>query len=135
MKDCLCVDAAAKLERRTGRPQTVDGKLIATAIELIEDSPEPMLPLEELVAALGVSKRSIQTGFQKHLGVSPRTYAELCRLHRARKQLAAGSLAKTTVTKVAAQLGMWDFGRFAARYRALFGERPSETLTRRERLA
>ena len=132
VKDCLFVDAA-KSERRTGRPPTVDGKLIATAVELIEDSPEPILALEELVAALGVSKRSVQTGFRDYLGVSPRRYMDLCRLHRARRQLVAGSLPETTVTKVAAQLGMWDSGRFAARYRALFGERPSETLRCRER--
>ena len=130
VKDCLFVDTATS-ERTTGRPPTVDGQLIVTAVELIEDSPEPILALDELVAALDVSKRSIQTGFQKYLGVSPRKYMELCRLHKARKQLAAGSLPETTVTKVAAQLGMWDFGRFAARYRALFGERPSETLKRR----
>ena len=132
VKDCLFVDAA-KSERRTGRPPTVDGKLIATAVELIEDSPEPILALEELVAALGVSKRSVQTGFRDYLGVSPRRYMDLCRLHRARRQLVAGSLPEATVTKVATELGMWDFGRFAARYRALFGERPSETLRCRER--
>ena len=132
MRDWLFIDAA-KSERRTGRPPTVDGKLIATAVELIEDSPEPILALEELVAALGVSKRSVQTGFRDYLGVSPRRYMDLCRLHRARRQLVAGSLPEATVTKVATELGMWDFGRFAARYRALFGERPSETLRCRER--
>ena len=133
VKDCLFVDAA-KSRRVTGRPRTVDGRLIASAIELIEDSPEPILALEELVAALHVSKRSIQAGFQKYMGVSPHKYMELCGLHRARRQLAAGSLPETTVTKVAAEVGMWDFGRFAARYRAFFGELPSETLTRRKGL-
>ena len=130
VKDCLFVDDA-KSDSRAGRPPTVHSKLIVTAVELIEDSPEPILALEELVAALDVSKRSIQAGFQKYMGVSPHKYMELCGLHRARRQLAAGSLTETTVTKVAAEVGMWDFGRFAARYRAFFGELPSETLKRR----
>ena len=127
VKDCLFVDAA-KSRRVTGRPRTVDAKLIASAIELIEDSPEATPTLPDLVEALGVSERSVRTGFQNYLGVSPQKYIDLSRLHRARKQLLTSSFPDATVTKVAAQLGMWDFGRFAARYQATFGERPSETL-------
>ncbi len=131
VKDCLFV-GAAKPTDRPGRPRTVDAKLILTAVALIEDSPETTPTLPELVAVLDVSKRSIQTGFQNYLGVSPQKYMELSRLHRARKQLLAGPLPETTVTNVAAQVGMWDFGRFARRYAMVFGEKPSETLRRRE---
>ena len=132
VKDCLVVDAAEST-RTTGRPRIVDADLVARAVELIEDSPEAMPTLPELVATLDISERSAQTGFRKYLGVSPQRYIELSRLHRARQQLLAGPLRETTVTKVAAQLGMWDLGRFAGRYAMLFGEKPSETLRRRER--
>ena len=35
-----------------------------------------------------------------------------------------------TVTDVLSLHGIWDFGRFAARYRRQFGELPSETVRR-----
>ena len=130
VKACLFVDAANS-KNKTGRPKNVDAAWIAGVVELIEESPEYTPTVAELVSTLDVSERSIQNGFQKYLGVSPRKYMELCRLHRARKQLTAGSPPETTVTKVATQLGMWDFGRFASRYQAIFGEQPSETLSRR----
>ena len=132
VKDCLFA-RAAKSTRTTGRPRIVDADLVARAVELIEDSPETTPTLPELVATLGISERSVQTGFKKYLGVSPQRYFELSRLHRARQRLLAGQIPETTVTKVAAQLGMWDLGRFAGRYAMLFGEKPSETLRRRER--
>ncbi len=36
-----------------------------------------------------------------------------------------------SVAQVGTDLGIWDLGRFAARYRELFGELPSRTLRRR----
>ncbi|MEE4146248.1 MAG: hypothetical protein V2I26_15700, partial [Halieaceae bacterium] len=48
----------------------------------------------------------------------------------ARRLLRDGHNGENTVTAVAARLGMWDFGRFAIRYRRVFGERPSDTLRR-----
>ncbi len=132
LKNCLVADGT-KSERRPGRPRTVDHKLIAKAVELIEDSPETTATVSGLVAALDVSERSVQTGFQRFLGVSPQRFIALRRLHRARRRLMAGSLPDTTVTRVAAEVGIWDFGRFAQRYAKLFGEKPSETLKRRER--
>jgi len=34
------------------------------------------------------------------------------------------------VTEILAGMGIWEFGRFAGRYRRHFGELPSETLRR-----
>ena len=69
-------------------------------------------------------------GFHKYLGISPTTYMQLRTLNRAWHQLATGSAEETTVARVATDLGIWDLGRFAMRYRMLFGELPSETLRR-----
>jgi AraC family ethanolamine operon transcriptional activator len=38
---------------------------------------------------------------------------------------------EASVARVLTQHGEWEFSRFAARYRRLFGELPSETLQRR----
>ena len=41
-----------------------------------------------------------------------------------------GATHNATVTDVLSRSGIWDFGRFAARYRRQFGESPSETVRR-----
>jgi AraC family ethanolamine operon transcriptional activator len=45
--------------------------------------------------------------------------------------LAEGDRARDTVTNVALELGFTELGRFAGKYQALFGEKPSQTLRRR----
>ena len=51
-------------------------------------------------------------------------------LHEVRRALRSGSPADATVTEVLVRHGIWEFGRFAARYLRHFGELPSETLRR-----
>jgi transcriptional regulator GlxA family with amidase domain len=54
----------------------------------------------------------------------------MVRLQRAHTALRDSNPAETTVQAVALSLGLLHQGRFAANYRALFGETPSETLRR-----
>jgi AraC-like DNA-binding protein len=49
-------------------------------------------------------------------------------MHLARRALRQADPLATTVTVIATEHGFWDLGRFAAVYRKLFGELPSETL-------
>jgi hypothetical protein len=51
-------------------------------------------------------------------------------LNLAQERLRASSPDETTVTDVAFSLGILHLGRFARRYRTLFGEAPHETLNR-----
>ena len=113
-----------------GRPRKADWQLILDAIEVIEDLPHRIVTVRDLVTVTGVPERTLREGFQKYLGVSPRRYIQVSRLCDARRQLAGPASDSVTVTQVAARIGMWDFGRFAHRYRKLFGELPSQTLAR-----
>jgi AraC family ethanolamine operon transcriptional activator len=45
-----------------------------------------------------------------------------------RRELRAAEPGTARVTDVAMRWGFWQLGRFAVEYRALFGERPSQTL-------
>jgi AraC-like DNA-binding protein len=80
-----------------------------------------------LAAAAGVSERTLQLGFRRFRGTTPMGRLLALRLHEARRLL-GNAEPGTTVARVAAEVGYHQFGRFAATYRRLFGELPSETL-------
>lgn len=116
---------------RRGRIAKVDAIAVARAVEVIEALDGPRMPIHDLANAVGVPERTLRSGFNKYLGLSPRKYMLLRTMHRARSCLASGRADETTVARIAMDLGIWDLGRFAMRYRALFGELPSATLHRR----
>ncbi len=94
----------------------------------LEPSDGRAVYLPELCAAIGVSGRMLRLCCQEHLGMSPKRYLLLRRMHLARRALRDGAAAATTVTDIATQFGFWELGRFAVEYRSLFGESPSDTL-------
>lgn len=98
-----------------------------TVLEAEADRPLYVL---EMAEAIGVSVRSLSACCQEHLGMGPKKYLLLRRMHLARQSLYAADRNTTTVTDVATQYGFWQFGRFSVEYKFLFGESPSLTLRR-----
>jgi AraC family ethanolamine operon transcriptional activator len=86
--------------------------------------------LEDLATAVGVSERTVRTAFHDYFGVGPRHYLNLRQLHLIRRTLQGPDPGMATVSAVATHFGVWELGRFAQRYRTLFGELPSATLKR-----
>lgn len=86
-----------------------------------------------LCAALGVSERTLQHAFRRELGLSPLGFLRRCRLHDVHRDLlaAAGRGGEGSVAETARRHGFLHLGRFAAEYRAVFGENPSQTLAGR----
>jgi AraC family ethanolamine operon transcriptional activator len=92
------------------------------------DAHERELPsLAELCGVAGTSERTLEYAFREQLGIPLVTYRRLRRLNAVRRELRAGE-PETSVSGVAMRWGFWQLGRFAVEYRALFGERPSDTL-------
>ena len=96
----------------------------------VEDNPGQALYIPELCKAIGVSDRTLRVCCQEQLGMSPKRYLLLRRMHLTRRALRDGAPDMTTVTEIAARHGFWQFGRFAGEYKLLFGEAPSATLHR-----
>ena len=117
-------------QRHRGRTPVVDHRTVSRALDLIEASAEPSISMSALVQATTVSERALREGFRRYLGISPTQYMQLRTLNKARRRLAEILPEKGSVADVAFDLGVWDMGRFAARYRQLFGELPSNTLRR-----
>jgi AraC-like DNA-binding protein len=84
----------------------------------------------ELCAEIGVSERTLRVCCQEHLGMSPKRYLLMRRMHMARRALRESGPTETTVTEIATRYGFWQLGRFAGEYKALFGESPSAILAR-----
>lgn len=103
---------------------------VTRAVELMEERPSEPWTTLRLAAEVHLSPRALQAAFRQDLATSPMAYLRDVRLRRAREELGAADRHATTVRAVAVGLGMWHPSRFAAAYRAAFGETPSETLQR-----
>ena len=105
-------------------------KIVQRFYAILEANPDRAIYMLEMATAVGASVRSLQLCCQEHLGMGPKAYLTLRRMNLARKGLSAADPSMSTVTDVATQYGFWQFGRFAAAYKSLFGESPSVTLRR-----
>jgi len=103
-------------------------RAVRRAIEAIHEEPEHPFSVGDLAAIAGMSVRSLQEGFRRHLGCPPMSYLQGVRLERARDSLRRSDPSRVTVAAVAHRWGFAHLGRFACAYRARFGESPSETL-------
>lgn len=105
-------------------------RAIARAVDLLREHPAEPWSSSVLARSVGVSVRSLQGGFHKHIGKPPMTYLRDLRLRGIRAELVEATPETTTVESVAYRWGMLHMGRFAAAYRTKFGELPSQTLRR-----
>jgi AraC-like DNA-binding protein len=80
----------------------------------------------EVCLALGVSRRELEYSFHAAFGESPRAFLESLRMNAVRTALKRAGDGRS-VTDVVLAHGFNHLGRFAERYRLMFGERPSET--------
>lgn len=103
-------------------------KVVRRAIDLMEAHPKQALTTDELARSLSVGVRTLQEGFRRYIGCSPMAYLRDVRLQRIHDVLSTGSPGADSVTEVALDWGFFHLGRFAAAYRAKFGESPSQTL-------
>jgi AraC-like DNA-binding protein len=148
------VEACVGLPNHIRRTEALEQALIAVLTEIIEVAPprpdslarqhhqliirrflamlEPHLiwpqDMQKVSDAIGVSSRTLRVAFQEQLGVSPTRYLLLRRMCMARRALQQADPRTTRVTDIATVLGFWELGRFAVRYREIFGEPPSSTL-------
>jgi transcriptional regulator GlxA family with amidase domain len=111
------------VETSTTHPQT-----LRRAISFIEDNAHLDIRLTDIAEAIGVTPRSVQYTFRRHLGATPLEYLRRVRLHRAHHDLQAADPEVDTVMEIA---GRWRFGhpgRFSMAYKEAFGTPPSRTL-------
>ncbi|MFM8458660.1 MAG: helix-turn-helix domain-containing protein [Chthoniobacterales bacterium] len=129
-EDCLYAQVLSLLDTKEsvcGRPPAA--VLVRRATEMSDADAGP-LRIAELCTALRVSPGTLQSAFKSVTGVTPHAFFLRRRLNKARNVLLREDAAARKVTEIALGLGFSELGRFAVRYREMFGESPSETLRR-----
>lgn len=98
-------------------------KACAYAMENLDES----FSIPNLCSAIGVSRRKLQYCFQDTLGINAIAYFRALKLNAVRRALQERGNFQT-IQNLAEHWGFWHMGRFSSEYKAMFGERPSDTV-------
>lgn len=105
------------------------------AIRFVHEHAHEPITVQDIGDAAGLSERGLQDLFRRRLAVTPMRYLREVRLDRVHREFTAPGPGIVTVRSVARHWQFAHLGRFAATYRARFGESPHETLARAGRRA
>jgi len=113
-------------DRLLRRQMNSTPRQIREALDFMHANMHQPLTLSDVAEAVGVSVRSLQYGFHRFRNVTPQAYLRQIRLEAVQAELSS-PLNALSVKDVALKWGFAHMGHFAARYRAAYGEPPSET--------
>lgn len=113
-----------------GRNITSYSQIVARAKSYILANLKNPLTVTSIAQAAFVTRATLYRAFAEILDETPQSYVRALRLNRIRRDLADEEEAICSITIVANRWGITELGRFAGRYRQLFGELPSQTKAR-----
>ena len=100
------------------------------AVDYIHDNIKDLTTVNEVCRSLNVSDRQLRHLFQKKYAISPKNYIQNLKLSLIYKRLKVEQTEEVTIRSLAGDFNFWHMGQFSRDYRKLFGELPSETLTK-----
>ena len=103
-------------------------KIVLDCLEFVESSGSNRPSMGDLCRASNASLSSVRQAFVEVFDMPPTQYFQYRQLNELRCELLRADPHDETVTRIACSLGVTHLGRTSGRYRALFGEVPSETL-------
>lgn len=116
--------AQATSDARRGRPR-LDGRRIAREVgHFVDRHLDQAVRIDDVCSTVGISATALQKIAHQHLGMSLHQYLTLRRLHAVHAALRDADRPES-ISSICSSFGIWDFGRFATRYRQLFGALPS----------
>jgi AraC family ethanolamine operon transcriptional activator len=104
------------------------GFIVAECHRIVAASGDTPPEIDVLCRRLRTSRRSIQNSFRQIADTTPVHYLRGLRLNLVRARLMSTRQAQLSVSQAAADQGFVHLSHFTERYRALFGELPSQTL-------
>ncbi len=104
-------------------PARGDERRISTALRHIEDNADRTIDLDELAALAHMSKYHFLRVFRRVTGTTPYKYLIDVRMRRAAVKLAT---TREAVAAIAFDAGFGDLSTFNSRFRAVFGQTPTQ---------
>ncbi len=111
-------------------PRRMRDTVIRQITAYLDELPGGPPKVYDLCDRFNVSERTLEYAFGDYFGTTPKEYLKRRCLNQVRKILRKRHRKKTTIADIAYRYGFWHMGQFAADYRKLFGELPSETYKR-----
>ena len=102
--------------------------IVAQCHRMVAASGDSPPSVEELCLRLRTSRRTLQNSFRQVADATPVHNLRCVRLNAVRRQLMSTRAADLNVAQAAADRGFNHLSHFAQRYKALFGELPSQTM-------
>ena len=121
----------AVFEHASGVRETLSnasaGFIVAECHRIVAASDDTPPDIEALCRRLRTSRRSLQNSFRQIADTTPVNYLRGLRLNLVRTRLLSTRQAQLSVSQAAADQGFVHLSHFTERYKALFGELPSQT--------
>lgn len=106
--------------------------IVRDAINYMEANIDSPITIAEICAALPTNIKSLERAFLHTYGIGPKQYLSRYRLSNLRRMLLRATGGERVLTEAYLACGLPHFSRAAQRYKDLFGELPSLTLSRSE---
>jgi AraC-like DNA-binding protein len=104
-------------------------QVVRRTMDLLASDSRRQCGIQDLCDAGACSQRTLERAYREQFGITPKQYLNRIRLagvHRALLNAEEGR----SIGDLAAHWGFWHLSQFAANYRAMFGELPSQTARR-----
>jgi AraC family ethanolamine operon transcriptional activator len=125
--EAFMVVLMSALPPENGRSCYTGARLVSEAEDYVNAAAGRPVHISELCGVLKASRRTLHRAFADALGMGPVAYLRSRRLSAVRSVLRRSDPRTISIGDVAFEHGFPETGRFAAYYRAHFGETPSET--------
>lgn len=105
--------------------------VVQKVCELLQDNPDSCYSIDDLCQLTFTSRRTLQNCFEMITGQSPALFLKMMRLNAVRRALQRSS-EDSCISNIASNWGFWHLSQFSVDYKRLFGESPSQTLSKRK---
>lgn len=128
------IDCANRANAIPAHHSRSTNKIMTRALEYVRSQKWGGLQVTDMADAADVTSRTLLRMFRQQLAMGPASYLKLRQLNIVRRELRGRHAPSKKITEIMGEHGVTEFGRFASEYRALFRERPSDTLARSREL-
>ena len=104
---------------------------IETVRDLLHENIDKRVDMAMITSKVNIHSSQLYNAFKKEYGITPKKYLQQLRFNAIKKELLLSDPNSVTVSAIAKKYHFHQMGHFAAGYKQLFGETPSQTLHRK----